>query len=115
MLVAFLGLVVPLVATVLGSSREGPIGLILAILAGLIAGVAVFGSEGGSATPRFLVQHGVAPGAVWGRRIWIWGLGTATFLAIFLFSFSRLGPIFGPGNLRGSLRWIMTSWSSRPS
>ena len=27
------------------------------------------GPEGGSAARRFLVQHGVAPGAVWGRRI----------------------------------------------
>ena len=100
-LVAFMGLVVPIVTTILGSVREGPFALILAVLACLVAGVAVFGTEGGSATPRFLVQHGVTPGAVWTRRIWVWGLGMTGFLAIFLASFARLGPILPPGGPSG--------------
>jgi ABC-type transport system involved in multi-copper enzyme maturation permease subunit len=97
LLVAILGLVVPIMFRILGSFQRGPIDLILAVLAGLLAGVAVFGAEGGSATPRFLVQHGVTSGLVWARRIWIWGLGMAALLAIFLLIIvSTLGPILPP-------------------
>ncbi|WP_435007314.1 ABC transporter permease [Tundrisphaera lichenicola] len=101
-LVILLMLVIPLALKFSGSSNSGPFELFLGVLGILVAGVAVFGAEGGSATPRFLAHHGVRPGVVWARRLWIWGLAISVILAIFLLCFARLGPLFGGGGPSGA-------------
>lgn len=97
---ALVGLVVPVGAALLGSPPAGPMGLFLAVLASLVAGVGVFGEQGGPGPRLFLVHHGVRPGAVWGRRIWTWGLGMAAFLAAFLVAFAIIRRVEATGRVQ---------------
>ncbi len=99
-LVALVGLVVPIGVALLGSPLAGPMGLFLAVLASLVAGVGVFGEQGGPGPRLFLVHHGVRPGAVWGRRIWTWGLGMAAFLAAFLVAFAIIRRVEATGRVQ---------------
>ncbi len=61
---------VGLIGLALTSARdEGPLAAVVATLAGLVAGVGVFGTEDASGPRRFLVHHGLSGGAVWWRKL----------------------------------------------
>ena len=97
MLVGLVGLVIPVGIRLVSFPGESPIDLPLTFLASLVAGVSVFGTENASGSRRFLVHHGVAPGAVWWRKILVWGAGMGLLLGLMVLSFLRFGrPTGGP-------------------
>lgn len=101
-LVVLVGLVLPVGFAFLGEQSEGGF-LTFAVVASLVAGVSVFGTENASGSRPFLVQHGVAPGMVWGRKMMTWG---AVFVALALLSCMLLGSSFpGPQFARSRGPW----------
>ena len=65
--------------------------MLLAVLAGLVAGVSVFGTENASGSRRFLVHHGVRPGSVWWRKLLAWGAGMGILLMLLVLSIRLAG------------------------
>ncbi|GAC1475383.1 MAG: hypothetical protein NVSMB9_27800 [Isosphaeraceae bacterium] len=53
--------------------------VVVALVGGLAAGVSVFGGANRGGERRFLAQHGVRPGVVWGVKVGLWSI----FLAMF--------------------------------
>ena len=100
LLVVLVGLVLPVGGAMLGERHEEA-NLMFAVLASLVAGVSVFGTENASGSRPFLVQHGVAAGTVWGRKMLAWGPPVALYFALSMLSFRLIGspfrgPQFGP-------------------
>ena len=93
-LVVLLGLVLPIAGAIMGRVADRPDdGMALfAVLASLVAGVSVFGTENASGSRPFLVQHGVAPGTVWRWKMLAWGLPMALFFALLMLSTGLIGP-----------------------
>ena len=88
-LVGLVGLWLPVAVSLLGLHSDGSLEVLLGGVAGLVAGVSVFGAENASGSRRFLVHHGVKPGSVWSRKVLIWGVGMASLLGLALLGLSR--------------------------
>ena len=95
LVVVLLGLMVPIVLTLLRAPLDGLIEHCLAAIAGMVAGVSVFGIENASGGKRFLVHHGVRAGAVWWRKLLVWGVGMAAFVGLMLLSIRFFGAPLG--------------------
>ena len=102
LIVAALGLGLPFVVIFNGGN---PREFVLAFLplAGLVAGVNVFGVENRLSTQRFLASHGVRPGVVWSVKLATWSVGILVIplLSVLLVeSFNLRGKPISVGNLR---------------
>ena len=94
LLVGFIGVVVPIGSSALDLAFDRSVLMLPAILAGLVAGVSVFGTENASGSRRFLVHHGVRPGSVWWRKLLVWGAGMGLLLVLLVLSFWTTGDPF---------------------
>ena len=72
-----LGLVLPVLLLMMGKGDDPMIWVSLNLLAGLVAGVNIFGVEHRAGTTRFLAHHGVRPGVVWLVKNAVWAVGLA--------------------------------------
>jgi hypothetical protein len=82
-----IGLVVllgPFAVEMTASPSANLLGKVLWLLASLVAGVSVFGTENASGSRRFLVQHGVAPATVWWQKLLVWGVAMGSIAGLFL-------------------------------
>ena len=91
LLVAVIGLGLPVAASLLSPHFDELVEVVLVAMAGLVAGVSVFGTENASGSQRFLVHHGVKPGTVWWRKFLIWGVVMASILGLTLLTLSTYG------------------------
>jgi hypothetical protein len=72
-----LGVALPVLLLMMGKGDDPMIWVSLNFLAGLVAGVSIFGVEHRAGTNRFLAHHGVRPGVVWLVKNAVWALGLA--------------------------------------
>lgn len=70
-------LVVAFSAIVLPGDGFIPLGVVLAMLTAVTAGVTIFGSENQGRTHRFLAHHGARPALVWAVKNAVWAAGLA--------------------------------------
>ena len=91
LLVAAIGLGLPVGASLLSPHFDGLVDVVMVAMAGLVAGVSVFGTENASGSRRFLVHHGVKPGTVWWPKFLIWGVVMASILGLTLLTLSTYG------------------------
>ena len=82
----FVGLRVPIILMNPGDVMrdDAMVEVVLALLVCLVAGVSVFGMENATGSRRFLVNHGVAPGTVWWRKLLVWGVAVGAIFGLAL-------------------------------
>jgi ABC-2 family transporter protein len=104
LLVALVGLALPIVAGQSVYPFDRLLEVLLAALTSLVAGVSVFGTENASGSRRFLVHHGLRPVTVWWRKLLTWGIVLASILSLSMLIYWFFGissPVPGPDPVQG--------------
>jgi hypothetical protein len=117
LLVALLAWFIPVDSWLQSDRLDTLLVILMTILAALVAGVSVFGSENTIGSRQFLVHHGVKASAIWWRRLLAWGLVKGSILGVMVLlvpsapAFSFNGPMF-PGIDPRSERIALFTFSS---